>query len=142
LTMHLVGPYMTTTNYRKPKQKPRTKVQQAKLEEAHKAYNKSMKQIGCQDQMMTLENYDMYTRGLYKPKLKGVYTPPETKSYQRETPRYPSLNSKDVCGVAAKPAAKVYTGTLIKGIATMHKSNAVPILNKQDAIDISNMRRN
>ena len=31
--MHLVGPYMTTTNYRKPKQKPRTKVQQAKLEE-------------------------------------------------------------------------------------------------------------
>ena len=35
-----------------------------------------------------------------------------------------------------------YTGTLIKGIATMHKSNAVPIMNKEQAIDIANMRRN
>lgn len=34
-----------------------------------------------------------------------------------------------------------YTGDLIKGIATMHKSNAVPVINKEQAIDISNMRR-
>jgi hypothetical protein len=35
-----------------------------------------------------------------------------------------------------------YTGTLIKGIATMHKSNAVPVINKEQAIEISEMRRN
>ena len=35
-----------------------------------------------------------------------------------------------------------YTGTLITGIATMHKSNAVPITNKKQAIDVANMRRN
>ena len=34
-----------------------------------------------------------------------------------------------------------YTGTLIKGIATMHKSNAVPIINDQEAKDIARMRR-
>ena len=34
-----------------------------------------------------------------------------------------------------------YTGTLVKGIATMHKSNAVPVFSDQEAIDISNMRR-
>lgn len=34
-----------------------------------------------------------------------------------------------------------YTGTLIKGIATMHKSNAVPVISKEDAINIANMRR-
>ena len=35
-----------------------------------------------------------------------------------------------------------YTGTLFKGIAQMHKSNAVPVIDKQAAIDIANMRRN
>jgi hypothetical protein len=30
---------------------------------------------------------------------------------------------------------------LVTGIATMHKSNAVPIINKEQAIDIANMRR-
>jgi hypothetical protein len=39
-------------------------------------------------------------------------------------------------------AANEYTGTYITGIATMHKSNAVPVTNKQQAIDIANMRRN
>ena len=41
----------------------------------------------------------------------------------------------------AKPNRMIYTGTLIKGISTMHKSNAVPIINEQEAIDIARMRR-
>jgi len=40
-----------------------------------------------------------------------------------------------------KKDSNVYTGSLIKGIATMHKSNAVPVINKEQATDISNMRR-
>jgi hypothetical protein len=44
-------------------------------------------------------------------------------------------------GSTAKPEPKVYTGTLIKGIATMHKSNAVPIINQEQAEEISRMRR-
>jgi hypothetical protein len=137
--MHLVGPYMTTTNYKKKKQKPRTKAQQAQFEQDHKAYNKRMKQIGCHDQMMSLADYDLYCRGQYKPKLKGVHTAPQTKPFQRETKHYPSLNSG--LGVAPKKEPQKYTGTLIKGIATMHKSNAIPILNKEQAIEVSNMRR-
>ena len=35
-----------------------------------------------------------------------------------------------------------YTGTLVKGIATMHKSNAVPVISQQEAEDIAKMRRN
>ena len=34
-----------------------------------------------------------------------------------------------------------YTGTLVKGIATMHKSNAVPVINEEQMQDISRMRR-
>jgi hypothetical protein len=52
---------------------------------------------------------------------------------------YPSLNSMQ--GSTAKPERKVYTGTLIKGIATMHKSNAVPVINDEQAMEISRMRR-
>jgi hypothetical protein len=58
----------------------------------------------------------------------------------RETARISSLNTKHTGAVSSKPSPK-YTGTLIAGIATLHKSNAVPILNKQDAEDISKMRR-
>ena len=34
-----------------------------------------------------------------------------------------------------------YTGTLVKGISTMHKSNAVPIIDEQEAKDHASMRR-
>ena len=64
-----------------------------------------------------------------------------TKKYIRETPvigSFTGIASRESC--AAKPSPK-YTGDLITGIATMHKSNAVPVLNQQDATDIANMRR-
>jgi hypothetical protein len=43
--------------------------------------------------------------------------------------------------VATMAAPKVYTGTKVKGIATMHKSNAVPVFSDEEAIEISRMRR-
>ena len=51
----------------------------------------------------------------------------------------PSLNTGGA--VATMAAPKVYTGTKVKGIATMHKSNAVPVFSDEEAIDISKMRR-
>lgn len=44
-------------------------------------------------------------------------------------------------GNATLAPAKVYTGTKVKGIATMHKSNAVPVFSDDEAIEISRMRR-
>ena len=57
----------------------------------------------------------------------------------RETPKIPSLPFTG--GPCVKKEAPVYTGSLIKGIGTMHKSNAVPIFNDQEAKDIATMRR-
>jgi hypothetical protein len=34
-----------------------------------------------------------------------------------------------------------YTGTLVKGIGTMHKSNAVPIIDEEQMKDLASMRR-
>jgi len=83
-------------------------------------------------------NGDTYT------KLKRAWQPMESspKPFVRgEGVVYRSveLGSPSVC---TAPEKKTYTGTLIKGIATMHKSNAVPIINQQEATDIANMRRN
>lgn len=46
-----------------------------------------------------------------------------------------------IAGNGAKKAANVYTGDYIMGIATMHKSNAVPITSKEQAVDSAAMRR-
>ena len=59
----------------------------------------------------------------------------------RETPKIPSLNNGVDSGVATKKPNPVYTGTAIKGIGTMHKSNAVPIFSDEQAIEIATMRR-
>tara|TARA_B100000902_G_scaffold391611_1_gene442560 strand:- start:505 stop:861 length:357 start_codon:yes stop_codon:yes gene_type:complete len=45
-------------------------------------------------------------------------------------------------GDCTKKETIKYTGTLVKGIATMHKSNAVPVISQEEATDIANMRRN
>lgn len=57
----------------------------------------------------------------------------------RNTRNIPSRDSG--LGNATKAAPKVYTGTKIVGIATMHKSNMVPVFSNQEAEDISKMRR-
>lgn len=63
-----------------------------------------------------------------------------TEGYRRGgTDHIPShMGSGHACGRVDTPQ---YTGTLIKGISTMHKSNAVPITSEQDAKDHASMRR-
>ena len=58
----------------------------------------------------------------------------------RETVKYPSVVTPG--GSCTKPIrGNVYTGTAMKGIGTLHKSNAVPIFTDEEAIDQANMRR-
>lgn len=69
---------------------------------------------------------------------KPVYLPKVPPG--RETPKYPSVDTGG--GSTTKPIhGKVYTGSLMKGIGTLHKSNAVPIFTDQEALDQANMRR-
>lgn len=51
------------------------------------------------------------------------------------------IPSRNTGGNATMAPPKVYTGTKVKGIATMHKSNAVPVFSDEEAIEISKMRR-
>ena len=70
-------------------------------------------------------------------KLSDVYS--LGKPACRETPKIPSLPFTGApCYKKPNP---VYTGNAIKGIGTMHKSNAVPVFSDEQAIEIATMRR-
>lgn len=66
-----------------------------------------------------------------------VWSPP--RAYVRETPTFASLDTGFV--PCTKGDTQKYTGSAIKGIGTMHKSNAVPIFTDEQAIEIATMRR-
>jgi hypothetical protein len=70
----------------------------------------------------------------------------EPLSYKLSTPpgRTTSngIPSRVTAGGSTAPVHKVYTGTKVLGIGTMHKSNAVPIFSDEEAKAISTMRRN
>ena len=70
--------------------------------------------------------------------VKGL-KPKAAAPYRRETPNIPSLNTHS--GTCTKPEPVQYTGNAMLGIATMHKSNAVPVFSQESAIEISKMRR-
>ena len=128
---------MTTLNTRKRK----VKITKAKLASFHKqwlAHNRWAKSNHLHNlRYNTLEEYIDYCLG--KTKIKKEFKPykPDT-SYRRETPNYPSMEITGG-GSGTKKESPKYTGSLVKGIATMHKSNAVPIINQKEATEISRM---
>jgi hypothetical protein len=69
-----------------------------------------------------------------KPKLPDYKTPK-----WRVGKQYPSKEL--IASKTSKKERQVYTGTLIKGISQMHKSNAVPVIDQQQILDIARMRR-
>lgn len=133
---------MTTLNTRKRKLKI-TKAKYKELELQWRAYNRNMKSKGMHElRYDTLEDYIAYCYGLIKHKPAFESKPiPKPVPYRRETVHYPSLVSKEGGGHGTKKESPKYTGTLIKGIATMHKSNAVPVINQKEAEEISRMAR-
>jgi hypothetical protein len=66
----------------------------------------------------------------------SVYPRDTSKQYKSILPAL----SKDPT-VNAAPEKKVYTGTLVVGVSCLHKSNAVPVINQQEILDIARMRR-
>lgn len=139
MTMHLLGPQYSTTSTRKRKKKL-TDSQHTKMCVDWVAYNKQMKKMGCKTK--TLDEYIAYRQGNLKsekntarPSLNKI---PSYKSDHRE--RYPS--SGDLVGhIPAKPTQQYSGEGKLLGIATMHKSNMVPVFSRESAEDIAKMRR-
>lgn len=100
-------------------------------------YNALMKRLGSKTK--TLEQYKAYREGkLRRSRGKPLRTTQAT-TLRRESPKIPSGDTYDKF-VAPKRERK-YTGDKLVGIATMHKSNMVPVFKQEDAEDIARMRR-
>ena len=132
MTMHLEGPWLTTTGKKRGKQKWASAEHKRRAEELDRAWKEKMKKWGVDAEEKRRR------RALENPgNLSDTYSfkvPPG-----REAPRINSVDTGWVPCVKSKD--KEYTGTKVKGIGTMHKSNAVPIFSDEEAVDISKMRR-
>ena len=129
MSMHLEGPWLSYNGKKKGKVKFRNAEEARKARELDASWKELQKkwEVEAEDKKRT--------RALKAPTL--VYSLPIPEG--RSTKHIKSLGT--VGGVATLAPAKVYPGTKVKGIATMHKSNAVPVFSDEEAVDISRMRR-
>jgi hypothetical protein len=126
--MHLEGPWLSTTGKKKGKKKWASAEAKRKAEFLEESWKALQKKWGIEAEEKKRK------RGL----AADTWQPKET-IFRRETPKIDSLPF--TAGPCVKAPDKVYTGDKIKGIGTMHKSNAVPVFSDEEAQDIAKMRR-
>ncbi len=130
MTMHLHHPSLSLNGKKKGKVKFRNAEEARKARELDESWKELQKK-------WAVEAEDKKRKRAMKAETLTYSLP--TPIGRSNTHHIKSLNSG--AGVATLSPAKVYTGTKVKGIATMHKSNAVPVFSNEEAQDISRMRR-
>ena len=136
MTMHLEGPWLTTTGRIRSKRRKWASADAARQARdlAAEWQQRQAEWDKLAPRFSAKRNHGTASQSVAQPSLSPRYPP------GREPQAIPSR--PDTTGaVASRPADKVYTGTKIKGIGTMHKSNAVPIFSDDEAQDIAHMRR-
>ena len=127
MSMHLVGPYMTTTSYKKRKAKKKTQ----KQKEADARHEKWLRKMNAHPEQIA--------RNKEKNANIPILSVPDYSSDRNSIP-----TSDVIPGGSTAPKERlVYSGERrLLGVATMHKSNMVPVFDSKDAKDIARMRRN
>lgn len=130
MSMHLEGPWLSTTGKKKGKKKFASAEHARKAREQAESWQALQKKWASQSTV----------------KSRTAKSDTLSSSYSLKIPegRNTTAHIKSVdtgLGNATLAPAKVYTGTKVKGIATMHKSNAVPVFSDEEAVDIAKMRR-
>ena len=129
MTMHLCGPALSLNGRKKGRQKFRN------AEEARRARELAADWQELKNKWEVTAEDKKRRRALAAEPLNYQLTTPVGRTNTAHIP------SRDTGGVATLAAPKVYTGTKVRGIATMHKSNAVPVFSDEEAVEISRMRR-
>jgi hypothetical protein len=128
MTMHLHHPSLSLNG------KKRGRVKFRNADEARKARELDASWRELQKKWDVDAEEKRRSRALKAPALIYKLTTPAGRS----TAHIPSLSTP---GGSTSTVHKVYTGTKVIGIATMHKSNAVPVFSDEEAVEISRMRR-
>lgn len=124
MTMHLVGPWMTTTGKRRGKKKWSSSDQKRKTQQLADSWQALVEKHAPKTQIKTINHSYCLSPALPR-SSSNIPSKPDT-----------------VKGAVTVKQPLQYTGDKILGIGTMHKSNAVPIFSDDEAKDISKMRRN
>ena len=129
--MHLEGPWLSTTGRKRGPQKWASAEAKKLAQQRQTEWDRKLVQFEKLAPKFSTGPYNAPKKSItnYMPK-----TPPG-----RETARIPSQDTGWVTCVKVKD--NEYTGTRVKGIATLHKSNGVPVFSDEEAKDISKMRR-
>lgn len=130
MTMHLAHPSLSMSGKKRGKVKFRNAAEAARARELDASWKELLKAQGIEAEAKRRR------RAMAAEPLTYQLTAPAG----RETRHIASLNTG--AGIAAAAPAKVYTGTKMLGIGTMHKSNSVPIFSDEEAVAIATMRRN
>ncbi len=120
MSMHLAPVFVSTINQGKIKKKLTAPQQRALAE--HEAW---------------LRKRGLHSEQLNARKPKKRVTEESTFTYESRC----AVPTSNTVGNGFKKEENKYTGTLIKGVATMHKSNAVPVIDQKQMEEISRMRR-
>lgn len=131
MAFHLEGPWLSTTGRKKGPRKWASSEAKRLAEKRQAEWDRRLIEFERMAPKFSTGPYNAPKKSItdFIPK-----TPPG-----RETAQVPSQDTGWVTCV--KPTDKEYTGTKIKGIGTMHKSNAVPVFSDEEAVEISKMRR-
>ena len=129
MTMHLVGPALTMTGKKKGKVKFRNSDEAKKSRQLDHEWKELQKKWGVE------QEEKKRSRAMRAEPLVYKLNAPVGRSTSTHIP------SRVTAGGSTAPVTKVYTGTKVLGIATLHKSNAVPVFSQEEAVDISKMRR-
>ena len=128
MTMHLEGPWLSLGGKRKGKVKFRNAESAMKARELEESWKEMLKRQGVEAEEKKR------AKALKAPTLTYKLSAPPGRETQK-------INSLSTPGGSTAAVHKVYTGDKIIGIATMHKSNAVPVFSDEQAVEISRMRR-
>lgn len=137
MTMHLEGPWLSMTGKLKSKRRRYASAEAARnARELEQEWQKKMAEWNRLSPRFSA-GLDKTVKTVVKGPVVNTRAPVFDPS--RDVRKYPSRDTGS--GVAALAAPKVYTGTKVKGIGTLHKSNAVPVFSDEEAIEIARMRR-
>ena len=128
MTMHLEGPWLSLGGKRKGKVKFRNAEEAKRARDLEESWSELLKRQGIEAEEKKR------AKALKAPTLTYKLSAPPGRETQK-------INSLSTPGGSTAAVHKVYTGDKIIGIATMHKSNAVPVFSDEQAVEISRMRR-
>ena len=131
MAFHLEGPWLNTTGKKRGPKKWASSEAKKLAQKREAEWDRKLLEFEKMAPKFSTGPYNAPKKSItnYMPK-----TPPG-----RETVSIPSQDTGWVTCV--KSQDKEYTGTKIKGIGTMHKSNAVPVFSDEEAVEISTLRR-